>query len=322
MARSTDCEYANRARKDAKMKTLVIATCALALTIPSFGADSNGLVANGRSKLKKYCVVDLSKHRSVEWKDAIVPSVNADNVYKTSKLVLRRIDPGKFEYQPNNYITITKPFYIGVFEVTQGQFELVCGYNPSVRRGARRPVENVCYFDLRGDHLGDQWPKSNKVDEESFIGKIRQLTGLSLDLPTEAQWELACRGGVEAAEVAVPNDVLQQGKFKDNGGGRSHHDEVGSFRPNEFGLYDTFGNVWEVCLDKSAGRGGCYDFGNEKIDTSTDPKGASDGSWIVLRGASWADPKDCARPYTGYHLQPDNRSCANVGLRLCLNLEP
>jgi len=272
--------------------------------------------------LKKYCVVDLSKKGSVEWMDMLVPSVDSDDTYKTTKLVLRRIDPGKFEYQPNKFIKVTKPFYIGVFEVTQKQYELVYGNNPSTRRGARRPVENVCYYDLRGDHLGAQWPMSNKVDDDTFIGKIRQLTGLSFDLPTEAQWELACRGNVETAEVAVPNDILQQGKFKDNEGWKSHHDEVGSFRPNGFGLYDIYGNVWEVCLDKSEGNGGGYQLGNEKIDTTTDPKGASSGNWIVLRGGSWCDTKDSAKPNAGFHLHPDNRSCANVGLRLCLNLEP
>lgn len=274
----------------------------------------------------KYCVVDLSsgpasKQYRVSWMNAL-PSVNKDDAYKTSKLVLLRIDPGKFEYQPNKYITITKPFYIGVFEVTQSQYELVCGNNPSEHRGATRPVDRVSYSDLRGDRLGNEWPFSDKVDEHTFVGKIRQRTGLAFDLPTQAQWELACRANVKTAVVPVPKDILQQGKFAENDGPKSHHNPVGSFRPNRFGLYDTFGNVWEWCLDKHSGKcGGFYSYGDGEIDAIIDPKGPVSGSARVYRGISFYDSISKAIPNTISVWAPNGKH-GNIGFRLCLNIMP
>ena len=112
--------------------------------------------------------------------------------YKTTKLVLRCLEPGPI---PTRDATITKPFYVGLFEVTQKQWELVMGSNPSYFSGDTRPVDSVSFNDIRGSSLGSQWPASHAVDSGSFLGKLRSRTNLDFDLPTEAQWEYACRAG-------------------------------------------------------------------------------------------------------------------------------
>ena len=88
---------------------------------------------------------------------------------------------------------------MGVFQMTQKQYTLVMGSNPSYYRGDTRPVELVSYKDIRGTLLGANWPSHAQVDTTSFLGKIRARTALNFDLPTEAQWEYACRAGTTTA---------------------------------------------------------------------------------------------------------------------------
>ena len=80
---------------------------------------------------------------------------------------------------------LTKPFYMGLFEVTQKQWELVTGENPSSRKGETRPVDRVSYDMIRGDKKGAEWPASGDVDKSSFLGKLRMKSGIAFDLPTE-----------------------------------------------------------------------------------------------------------------------------------------
>ena len=183
-----------------------------------------------------------------------VPDGGWGDEYKTSKIVLKKINDGD------------KSFYIGVFEITQRQWELVTGKRPSYYKNencyAKRPVEKVSYDDIRGKVKGAEYPKSSAVDEDSFIGILRLKTKINgLDLPTHKQWELACRepNGDGGADLKV---IARSGRFGvhhgyylepkaaspdcDSSNGTS---EVGSYVPNGRGLYDMYGNVTEWCLD-------------------------------------------------------------------------
>ena len=257
------------------------------------GDTSPSMAGKGGKDL--YMIVDLTK----TGKAAVsylgdVPKNGWGDEYKTKKMVLRRIEPGSFEYLPGKSFKITKPFYIGVFEVTQKQYEMTMKTNPSAFKGDMRPVETVSYLDIRGSNKGLNWPKDNKVDNDSYLGKLRKRIGLEFDLPTEVQWEYACRAGTKGDFNVEGVDVNKLGKFRDCGGLAEHHVEVGSFLPNAWGLYNMHCNVWEWCVDRSTeARAGYFQFfgwDSEPKETESDPKGMAFGTSRVLRGGSWCHP--------------------------------
>ena len=229
-----------------------------------------------------YCVIDLSAGSSASSYPvtylASPPSggFNTD-AYKTTKLVLKRMEAGSFNMGENQDIsvTLTKPFFIGLFEVTQKQYQLVMGSNPSSVSGDKRPVEQVSYNAIRGSTNGAHWPSSNAVDSSSFLGKLRARTGLDFDLPTEAQWEYACRAGTTTTYSYGNSANGDYMWYNSNTSSQTH--EVGTKQPNPWGLYDMHGNVWEWCLDWYA----------SSLGGGTDPKGSSSGSRRVGRGGSW-----------------------------------
>ena len=180
-------------------------------------------------------------------------------------------------------VTLTKPFYMGIFEVTQRQYELVMGSNPcsstSFGKGDTYPVHYVTYNAIRGTSNGAKWPSSSAVDSSSFMGKLRARTGLDFDLPTEAQWEYACRAGTTTAYYW--GDTMN-GNYVWYGSNSSRKTQtVGTKTSNAWGLYDMSGNVCEWCLDWY----GTLAYG-------TDPKGSSSGSYRVQRGGSWGEDAD------------------------------
>ena len=214
-----------------------------------------------------YCVVDLAggpdaESYPVQYLDAEPEDGFNMDEYKTTKLVLKRIDAGTFvmgdpsvpDNQPH-VVTLTKAFYMGIFEVTQKQWTLVMKWNPSyfmhLGDWKRRPVEQVYYENIRGlkDEDGKAWPESASVDPHSFVGRLRARTGIDFDLPTEAQWEYACRAGTKTlysfGDESVRADYMwHEGDLKEYA-----TQPVGMKRPNGFGLYDMHGNVSECCLD-------------------------------------------------------------------------
>ncbi len=228
---------------------------------------------------KRYCVIDVSSGPSssqypVRYERSIPEQA------KTTQIVLRWLPAGRYKMGNERMVTLTKPFYIGVFEVTQAQYTQVMGSNPSRFKGGTRPVECVSYDMIRGSGAGAGWPASSAVDADSFLGRLRARTGLDFDLPMEAQWEYACRAGTttEYCNGDTENDLKQVGRYNGNGGASSKHAVVGSYQPNAWGLYDMHGNVWEWCLDS---------YGSLGTDSATDPVGAASGDSRVLRGGGW-----------------------------------
>ena len=212
--------------------------------------------ADSATSSSSYCVIDLSAGSSAE-KYPITflakpptDSTNGFNTteYKTTKLVLQRIPAGSFimgsdQSAEDHLVTLTRAFYIGVFEVTQKQWELVMGSNPSKYVGNARPVESVSYGDIRGSSLGAQWPSSDAVDDTSFMGKLRAKTGVHFDLPTEAQWEYVCRAGTTTTYSYgdSPNGDYMwyysntYGSYTYDTGDRCQPREVGTRKPNPWG---------------------------------------------------------------------------------------
>lgn len=230
-----------------------------------------------------YCVIDLSagaNATSYPVTYLAAPPSGGFNVdaYKTSKLVLRRLEAGTFKMQGTSNVTLTKPFFCGLFEVTQGQYELVTGSNPcsstSYGKGNTYPVHYVSYDMIRGASNGAKWPSSSAVDSSSFMGKLRARTGLDFDLPTEAQWEYACRAGTTTTYYWGNSMNGNYAWYIDNAGGKAH--PVGGKTANAWGLYDMSGNLLERCLDWH----GALSYG-------TDPKGAASGENRERRGGCW-----------------------------------
>ncbi len=266
-----------------------------------------------------YMIVDLSKtgKRAITYLDE-APKGGWSDDFKTKKIALRKIAPGSFEYRPGKSFKITKPFYIGVFEVTQKQYEMTMKANPSEFKGDMRPVERVSYSDIRGSKKGLNWPKDDKVDGDSYIGKLRNRMGLGFDLPTEVQWEYACRAGTKGDFNVDGVEMVKLGKCRDNGGQKDKHVKVGSFMPNAWGLYDMHGNVWEWCLDQGSNTSGGFSFFNwnsEPKETETDPKGPMVGSSRILRGGSYVHgPGNCSSSLR-CRVDPGNRG-DDVGFSL------
>ena len=236
------------------------------------GTGNGGMISTAL-----YCVIDLSPGPNAISYPVIcmtAPPTGGFNTdeYKTTKLVLRRIEPGSFMMGGAYNVTLTKPYYIGIFEVTQKQYELVTGMIPSRCLGDMRPVERVSWDDVR-------------ISEGSFVKRICVRTGLDLDLPTEAQWEYACRAGTTSEFNNGGNsedDLRMLGRYyanqvDDYGGYSSAHTTVGSYLPNAWGLYDMHGNIAEWCLD----------YYGDFIDGGIDPTGPSSGEQRVLKGGCW-----------------------------------
>ncbi len=174
--------------------------------------------------------------------------------YKTSKIVLRRIDKPSGAY------------YAGVFEITEAQWDRVMGGSST----STKPKGPVSYETIRGSDCVYDWPGSNAVAAESFMGVLRQMTGIStFDLPSEEEWEYAARAGVTTKWLSG-DSVTGLGDYAwySTGWGEIKQ-PVGTRRANAWGLYDVHGNVWEWCLDRySSGeysrrvmRGGSYAYG-------------------------------------------------------------
>jgi formylglycine-generating enzyme required for sulfatase activity len=186
-------------------------------------------------------------------------------------------------------------------------------------------VEQLSYDAIRGRNKGAEWPASSEVDDDSFFGKFRAKTGKAFDLPTEAQWEYACRAGTITAlnnGTNITNEFDDGNMFKlgrvyrnmkDGKGGYEYTTVVGCYLPNAWGLYDMHGNALEYCLD--------WYSENMAADPVTDPKGPETGFYRILRGGSYYFyPKESRSAYRSRRSRTDNYN-NDSGIRVVLVLE-
>ncbi|MCE9560785.1 MAG: SUMF1/EgtB/PvdO family nonheme iron enzyme [Planctomycetes bacterium] len=222
------------------------------------------------------------------------------------------IPPGSFlmggtvndNERPVHKVTLTKGFFIGVHAVTQAQWDAVMGINTSSFKGPNRPVEEISWNDCQ------EFCKKMTTDLK------RRVT---VRLPTEAEWERACRSGT-TTEYHF-SDVLNTDLANYNGDSswndlpkgknRQETTDVGSFPSNAWGLCDVHGNVWEWCSDGY----GEYSPGNQ-----SDPQGQSDGQSRVLRGGAWDNDPVLCRAAFRVTVEPAYRS-GRTGFRICFCLE-
>lgn len=262
-----------------------------------------------------YCVIDLSAGGDATSYPvtylASEPSggFNVD-AYKTTKLVLKRLAAGSFKMQGSTTTTLTNPFFMGLFEVTQKQWTLVMGSNPSSSYGVgdAYPVYYVSYNMIRGSSEGAKWPASAAVDATRFLGKLQARTKLSFDLPTEAQWEYACRAGTTTTYSYGNSANVDYMWYTSNSGSKTH--EVGTKKPNPWGLYDMHGNVWEWCLD----------WYSSSLAYGTDPKGSASGSNRVVRGGGWNNSASSCTSSDRYSDCYPSYTYNSVGFRLSRTL--
>jgi sulfatase modifying factor 1 len=200
-------------------------------------------------------------------------------------------------------------FFIGKYPVTQGLWKAVMGEgnDPSYWKGEKRPVETVSW-----------------EDAQAFCEKLRKLSGKNYRLPTEAEWEYAARGGqlTKNYTYAGSNKLKEVGWYRENSYGETH--QVGEKYPNELGIYDMSGNVWEWCqdwygdYDKQAGNIIQRTFFKQPV--ITDPKGPKTGKYRVVRGGSWfGNPRFCRCADRG--LVNPRGSNPGLGFRLGLSLQ-
>jgi formylglycine-generating enzyme required for sulfatase activity len=171
---------------------------------------------------------------------------------------------GNADEKPVHRVRISHPFEMSKYEVTQAQWEAVMGSNPSEFKGAKMPVENVSWYDA-----------------QEFIQRLNARDdGYVYRLPTEAEWEYACRAGNYVGKL----DAMA---WYDNNSDNTTH-PVGTKQPNAWGLYDMHGNVFEWCQD-------WYDSNYYAESPSVDPQGSESGSFRVKRGGGWMFPAGFAR---------------------------
>jgi formylglycine-generating enzyme required for sulfatase activity len=196
-------------------------------------------------------------------------------------------------------VRLSRPIYLGRYEVTQGQWLQVMGSRPShfADCGADCPVENVNAFEV-----------------EEFLARLRALGGRRFRLPTEAEWEYACRAGTTTPFSTGANLTTGQANYDGRypypgfpvGDFLDRPAPVGSYPPNPWGLFDLHGNVWEWCQD---------DFCPYPADGATDPLGTCSSGLRVIRGGSWTFNADSSRCAVRYTHRPQDRG-PSLGFRV------
>lgn len=200
-------------------------------------------------------------------------------------------------------VTLTKGFYMGVYTVTQEQWKEIMGNNPSKFKGEKNlPVEHVSWNDC-----------------QEFIKKLREKDKKLYRLPTNAEWEYACRAGTTTPFSFGDTISTDQANYNGNnpyGSGkkgvyRVKTTPVGTFPANAWGLHDMHGNVWQWCQDW---------FGEYSQKEVVDPQGPETETRRVERGGCWGSyPEDCRSAHRTWHYPGDRN--LEVGLRVCFSLE-
>jgi len=235
------------------------------------------------------------------------------------KMVMCWIPPGEFlmgsladgnlrlDCETQHRVKITQGFWLAKTQTTQAQWQAVMGNNPSRCQGEDLPVESMSWNDICGNESGTG----------GFLGKLNKLLprGGRFHLPTEAQWEYACRAGTTGPYAG---DLREMGWYNDNSKHETH--PVGQKKPNAWGLHDMFGNVWEWCSDW---------YGDYDLSAVTDPTGPASGKYRVLRGgfSYYWDGGSCANDrdadYPTVRRSDNNSNChADFGFRIARSSVP
>jgi formylglycine-generating enzyme required for sulfatase activity len=222
----------------------------------------------------------------------VARGVPSDEIINSIGMKLKLIPAGAFlmgspatgksaaaDEQPQHAVRISRPFYLGVHEVTQGQYRMIADKNPSFFKGSDDlPVDSVSWNEAIAfcNALSEREGLRPYYQNE----EVAQPGGEGYRLPTEAEWEYACRAGSATVysfgdAVAGLGDVAW---YEGNSGNKTH--PVGAKRPNAIGLHDMHGNVYEWCSD-------WYDGGYYSLLPAVDPRGPSSAAERVLRGGGW-----------------------------------
>ena len=201
-------------------------------------------------------------------------------------------DDEEDDEKPIHSVTLSD-FYIGKYVVTQKEWKEIMGSNPSYFKGDDLPVEQVNWDDI-----------------QVFLARLNSNTDKNYRLPTEAEWEYAARGGSQTVnyKYSGSNNFNVVAWFEENSGEKTH--PVGRKQPNELGIYDMTGNVWEWCND-------WYDENYYSESPSKNPQGPESGSYRVRRGGSWDDSASYCRAVYRNNFTPDGRRKL-MGFRLVL----
>jgi formylglycine-generating enzyme required for sulfatase activity len=219
-------------------------------------------------------------------------------------------ETGRRKHETQHQVTVSG-FYLAKYPVTQNEYERLMGTNPSNFRGQNLPVENVSWFDTL--------EYCNKLSEAEGLSPVYAFSGsgetLAAEwnreadgyrLPTEAEWEYACRAGTATPYNTGENITKEQANF-----GSKMTSDVGSFAPNAWGLYDMHGNVSEWCWDL---------LGPYPVETQSDPEGAQP-PWThrVIRGGCWYCSPEGVRSAYRVVASPWGRE-SNIGFRVAIAL--
>jgi formylglycine-generating enzyme required for sulfatase activity len=272
------------------------------------------LITTESKIIKEHIDADEEKEIEIEWGQykTYNPNNNSLNMGSEDSDVLKkafdvlgytfnmiRVTKGSFYMGmadiPNSHLVIlSKDFYIAETPVTQGFWDVIMRENPSrfMDSDHNRPVDSVSWDDC-----------------QTFIWRLNQLTGMNFRLPSEAEWEYAARGGAKSQNhLYSGSDVIDEvAWFLDNSCDQTH--PVKQKKPNELGIYDMSGNVWEWCQD-------FYD--DYEVGVQRDPTGPSKGLHHVYRGGCWCEDKDCM--VTARRAGTSSfKSYGGLGLRLALS---
>jgi formylglycine-generating enzyme required for sulfatase activity len=195
---------------------------------------------------------------------------------------MARFKAGDDREKPAHEVTLTRPYYLGKFEVTQEQYQQVMGGNPSDFKGQNLPVENV-----------------SCGDAQEFCKKASERAGVVVRLPTEAEWEYTCRAGTRTNYYTGDSDAdLERAAWHHwNSDGKIH--PVGQKSPNPWGLYDMHGNVWEWCADQ---------YGDYTGRKEAGPQDPAQGQSRVVRGGSSEELTGACRSAARTERMPNARS--------------
>lgn len=246
-----------------------------------------------------YMDIDLTASSNVTYyvSEEDLPYAVTDDLYKTTHLLMKRMhaankvwlmgspstESGRSKgtvYETQHPVCLSHDYYIGVYELTQGQYEQFGLTVPDGQSavGPKYPVAKITHSDLRG-WWNYWWPRQGyTVDKSKALYKMRTKTGVTFDLPTEEQWEYACRGGSttayisgESTQASLKTYAVYSGNAPTNAAGTRTCAEVGTLAPNGFGLYDMIGNVSEFCREQQASNlGAAYACDSQARVISTD----------------------------------------------------